>query len=197
MKSVISMNIAMEMRVSVCLTLTYTMDIFVIRVMASVIKDDVGHLTNSVNQQLEEFCIRFECKETRFFMDLHDCDATRDCNKSGICNNFNHCHCNKGFVPPSCKAMKGQFGSVDDGHQFPEARSSIQKRYATSPKHQLLLIGYVCLPVLIILTAILIMQNKLREFFYGEETEDERSVTEESSSSSKLSLSSSNSLSQL
>ncbi|XP_049722039.1 disintegrin and metalloproteinase domain-containing protein 5-like isoform X2 [Elephas maximus indicus] len=153
---------------------------------------DVTYVEDGTPCGPEMFCIRFECKETRFFMDLHDCDSTRDCNKSGICNNFNHCHCNEGFVPPSCKAMKGQFGSVDDGHQLPGARSFIQKRYATSPKHQLLLIGYVCLPVLIILTAILIMQNKLREFFYGEETEDERSVTEESSSSSKLSLSSRN-----
>ncbi|KAM9622480.1 LOW QUALITY PROTEIN: disintegrin and metalloproteinase domain-containing protein 5-like [Trichechus inunguis] len=136
----------------------------------------------------EMFCMRFHCKETRFFMNTQACNSTRHCNKNGICNNFNHCHCNQGFVPPMCKEMKGQFGSVDDGHQVATG-SFIQERYATAPKRQLLLIAYICLPVLIVLTAVLIMQNKLRELRYREETESERSVTEESSSSSRLSFS--------
>ncbi|KAM9622478.1 LOW QUALITY PROTEIN: disintegrin and metalloproteinase domain-containing protein 5-like [Trichechus inunguis] len=136
----------------------------------------------------EMFCVRFRCKETRFFMNSQECNSTRDCNKNGICNNFNHCHCNKGFVPPMCKEMKGQFGSVDVGHQVATG-SFIQERHATAPKRQLLLIAYICLPVLIVLTAVLIMQNKLRELRYREETESERSVTEDSSSSSRLSFS--------
>ncbi|XP_007933253.2 disintegrin and metalloproteinase domain-containing protein 5-like [Orycteropus afer afer] len=218
------------------------------------------------------FCIRFSCKETRFFMDSKACNSIVHCNKSGTCNNFNHCHCHKGFVPPNCTIMKGEFGSVDDGHKFktvifrdqagwmrvattgrcplvPEGSpktiweqrkilllrslqdsyqmldraailapkdtrnpylknvlarytylsilitgknsgsyqfmeeyltvltelgtSFMQGRYATSQKQQLQLIAYICLPVLIIVTAILISQNKLRELCYREETESE------------------------
>lgn len=36
-----------------------------------------------------------------------------------ICNNLNHCQCEKGFDPPTCLQKKGEFGSIDDGHKAP------------------------------------------------------------------------------
>ncbi|MEJ1284973.1 disintegrin and metallopeptidase domain 5 [Cricetulus griseus] len=36
-----------------------------------------------------------------------------------VCNNYHHCHCDKGFNPPNCEKMSGQFGSIDDGHSYP------------------------------------------------------------------------------
>ncbi|CAH6787152.1 Adam5 [Phodopus roborovskii] len=61
------------------------------------------------------FCMSTVCREKRFLSDL-TCDASRDCNNHGVCNNFQHCHCDKGYKPPNCEEMKGQFGSIDDGH---------------------------------------------------------------------------------
>ncbi|KAL1763947.1 disintegrin and metalloproteinase domain-containing protein 5 isoform X1, partial [Sigmodon hispidus] len=63
------------------------------------------------------FCIDARCRETRFFMDLQLCSVSSDCNNHGICNNFNHCHCDKGYYPPFCDEMEGEFGSIDDGHK--------------------------------------------------------------------------------
>ncbi|EHB05206.1 Putative disintegrin and metalloproteinase domain-containing protein 5 [Heterocephalus glaber] len=38
------------------------------------------------------------------------------CGPGMICNNFQNCHCNKGFSPLECQLKKGEFGSIDDGH---------------------------------------------------------------------------------
>ncbi|KAM6221041.1 disintegrin and metalloproteinase domain-containing protein 5-like [Rhynchocyon petersi] len=38
------------------------------------------------------------------------------CGPDMVCNNFNHCHCDKNFAPPHCVEMAGEFGSIDDGH---------------------------------------------------------------------------------
>ncbi|OBS82810.1 hypothetical protein A6R68_23203, partial [Neotoma lepida] len=39
------------------------------------------------------------------------------CGPDMVCNNFHHCHCERGFTPPNCERMGGQFGSMDDGHK--------------------------------------------------------------------------------
>ncbi|XP_021074349.1 disintegrin and metalloproteinase domain-containing protein 5-like [Mus pahari] len=64
------------------------------------------------------FCVGAVCRETRFYINSSGCDSTRDCSDHGICNNFEHCHCDKGYNPPFCEEHKGQFGSVDDGHKY-------------------------------------------------------------------------------
>uniref|UniRef100_A0A8D2DQ57 Uncharacterized protein n=1 Tax=Sciurus vulgaris TaxID=55149 RepID=A0A8D2DQ57_SCIVU len=64
------------------------------------------------------FCFRMVCREIRHFVDEEGCHVSRDCGDQGICNNLNHCHCNKGFVPPNCQAKSGEFGSIDDGHMI-------------------------------------------------------------------------------
>uniref|UniRef100_F1RZL6 Disintegrin and metalloproteinase domain-containing protein 5-like n=1 Tax=Sus scrofa TaxID=9823 RepID=F1RZL6_PIG len=51
-----------------------------------------------------------------FKFNYGECNSSRHCNANGVCNNFNHCHCKKGFVPPDCNVGNG-FGSIDDGHQ--------------------------------------------------------------------------------
>nr|KAF6427086.1 hypothetical protein HJG63_000295 [Rousettus aegyptiacus] len=142
----------------------------------------------------EMFCVNFTCKEIKTQVDFKACHNSFHCNDSGICNNFNHCHCKEGFVPPDCEAMKGEFGSIDDGHSILTTKSSLERRSATSPKRQFQLIFYISLPVLIITAAVLIKQGKIRELCYRSDTESERSVSEESSSNSRLSSSVSNSL---
>ncbi|GAB1293055.1 A disintegrin and metallopeptidase domain 3 [Apodemus speciosus] len=36
----------------------------------------------------------------------------------GVCNNLQHCHCDRGYNPPYCDEFAGQFGSIDDGHKY-------------------------------------------------------------------------------
>ncbi|KAL6039019.1 hypothetical protein STEG23_007149, partial [Scotinomys teguina] len=64
----------------------------------------------------EMFCMKMVCRERRFLTNFSICNPSRDCLDHGVCNNFHHCHCDDGFAPPTCEKMKGQFGSIDDGH---------------------------------------------------------------------------------
>ncbi|XP_073758739.1 disintegrin and metalloproteinase domain-containing protein 5-like [Callorhinus ursinus] len=139
------------------------------------------------------YCLRFKCVEVQYQITNEECNSTY-CNSHGVCNNLNHCHCEKGFDPPTCVQKKGEFGSIDDGHKAPSGKSYLREQNTTPSKHRFLLIFYISLPVLIITAIVLIKQNKIRELCYREETESERSVSEESSSNSKLSPSVSNSL---
>ncbi|XP_012371463.1 disintegrin and metalloproteinase domain-containing protein 5-like [Octodon degus] len=62
-----------------------------------------------------QFCDRWTCKEVQYIIN-ESCDPARHCSNNGICNNFQRCHCFKGFYPPECQIRKGEFGSIDDGH---------------------------------------------------------------------------------
>ncbi|XP_074187601.1 disintegrin and metalloproteinase domain-containing protein 5 [Rhinolophus sinicus] len=141
------------------------------------------------------YCVKFRCLEIKHQADYTKCSKSDNCNDHGICNNFNHCHCDKGFAPPHCKAMKKEFGSIDDGHKIKTSKSLLEERSTTPPKHRFQLIFYISLPVVLIITAaVLIKQGKTRKRCCRGETESERSVSEESSSNSKLSPSTSGSL---
>nr|XP_023486436.1 disintegrin and metalloproteinase domain-containing protein 5 isoform X8 [Equus caballus] len=133
-----------------------------------------------------KYCINYTCVEIAPRTNYMACNAPIHCNNSGICNNFNHCHCKKGFAPPDCEVMKGEFGSIDDGHKIKTGKSYLEER-SSLPKHRFQLIFYIFLPVLIITAVISIKQKKIKELCYSGETESERSVSEESSSSSKSS----------
>lgn len=41
-------------------------------------------------------------------------ECPEGCNGNGVCNNKGHCHCMKGFAPPTCK-HPGIGGSEDSG----------------------------------------------------------------------------------
>ncbi|XP_059857504.1 disintegrin and metalloproteinase domain-containing protein 5-like isoform X2 [Delphinus delphis] len=142
----------------------------------------------------EMYCLGFQCVELKYHVNFRSCSSFRDCNSNGICNNFNHCHCRMGFAPPHCNPMAKDFGSIDDGHRRKVGKKLLLQRSLSLPKHRFQLIFYASLPVFIIIIAIIIKQSKIRELCYRGEPESERSVSEESSSNSKLSLSVSNSL---
>uniref|UniRef100_A0A452TWF5 Disintegrin and metalloproteinase domain-containing protein 5-like n=1 Tax=Ursus maritimus TaxID=29073 RepID=A0A452TWF5_URSMA len=63
------------------------------------------------------YCLRFACVEAQYQIPTAQCNSTY-CN-SHVCNNLNHCQCEKGFDPPTCLEKKGEFGSIDDGHKAP------------------------------------------------------------------------------
>uniref|UniRef100_A0A8C2MAY7 A disintegrin and metallopeptidase domain 5 n=1 Tax=Cricetulus griseus TaxID=10029 RepID=A0A8C2MAY7_CRIGR len=137
------------------------------------------------------FCMSTVCREMRFLSDFKSCDATRDCNDHGVCNNYHHCHCDKGFNPPNCEKMSGQFGSIDDGHSYPVQGKSYKRQQSNGifSKQQLQLIFYISIPAVIIITAIFIKQSKLRQLCDREGSESNRSMTEDSGTLSKLTTS--------
>ncbi|XP_012611545.1 disintegrin and metalloproteinase domain-containing protein 5-like isoform X2 [Microcebus murinus] len=139
------------------------------------------------------YCLNHQCLEVRFIMNAALCDRYTTCSDHGVCNNFNHCHCKKGFVPPECQPQKDAFGSIDDGHTIKTPKSSLERRQGAHQKSKFQLIFYISVPVLIITTAALIKQKRVRELCNREESESERSVSEESNSSSNLSTIESNS----
>ncbi|CAK7296224.1 Disintegrin and metalloproteinase domain-containing protein 5 [Vulpes lagopus] len=132
------------------------------------------------------YCINFSCVEIQYQINTHQCNSSY-CNSHGVCNNLHHCHCEQGFAPPRCLEKKGEFGSIDDGHKAPSGKSNLREGNTTPSKHQFQLIFYISLPVLIITAVVLIKHKKIRELCYRGETESERSMSEESSSNSKLS----------
>ncbi|XP_031247085.1 disintegrin and metalloproteinase domain-containing protein 5-like [Mastomys coucha] len=134
------------------------------------------------------FCVQANCKETRFHMDLNSCNATRDCNDHGVCNNFHHCHCDRGYNPPYCDERPGQFGSIDDGHKYfvEDGKSYKQQNHNILPKQRLQFILYISLPLIMIISAVVIKQSKLSRLCVRERSESNSSTTEDSVSNSKL-----------
>uniref|UniRef100_A0A8C6QUN7 A disintegrin and metallopeptidase domain 5 n=1 Tax=Nannospalax galili TaxID=1026970 RepID=A0A8C6QUN7_NANGA len=125
----------------------------------------------------EMYCLNMECKETRFLIDYKSCDSSITCSGNGICNNFQHCHCNKGFFPPFCEKKEGEFGSIDDGHLYHiPGRSNLQKKHGISGKHWYQLIFYISLPVTVVIIAAIIKQSKLIELCSKEEPESYRYI---------------------
>ncbi|XP_077887376.1 disintegrin and metalloproteinase domain-containing protein 5 isoform X1 [Ictidomys tridecemlineatus] len=132
------------------------------------------------------YCERMQCKEVRFIIDESVCNATRNCDNHGVCNNFNHCHCEEGYTPPDCAKKAGGFGSVDDGHEIKMAGKSADRGPGSSQKQYFQVSMYVSIPLLIITIALLINQDKIRKQCFREESEADRSMAEENTTTSSI-----------
>ncbi|XP_039608387.1 disintegrin and metalloproteinase domain-containing protein 15 isoform X3 [Polypterus senegalus] len=56
-------------------------------------------------------CINNKCQDVSLFGVV---DCQKKCNKHGVCNSNENCHCDPGWAPPDCK-VAGNGGSLDSG----------------------------------------------------------------------------------
>ncbi|KAK7122943.1 hypothetical protein R3I94_019909 [Phoxinus phoxinus] len=59
-------------------------------------------------------CLDFTCVNSSLLDQSQKCDAQRNCNSNGVCNDQFHCHCYNGWAPPNCD-KSGRGGSIDSG----------------------------------------------------------------------------------
>ncbi|EHB15246.1 Disintegrin and metalloproteinase domain-containing protein 25 [Heterocephalus glaber] len=72
---------------------------------------DIGDVKDGTECGNKTVCINRRCVPMPLW--TSDC-SLETCNRSGICNNKNHCHCDYGWAPPDCM-IEGYGGSVDSG----------------------------------------------------------------------------------
>ncbi|XP_019489987.1 PREDICTED: disintegrin and metalloproteinase domain-containing protein 29-like [Hipposideros armiger] len=73
---------------------------------------DVGHVRTGTPCGFGKFCLNTYCNGTMAAI-VYDCEPSK-CNRRGVCNNQNNCHCHVGWKPPEC-IQKGAGGSVNSG----------------------------------------------------------------------------------
>ncbi|XP_032774447.1 disintegrin and metalloproteinase domain-containing protein 24-like [Rattus rattus] len=78
--------------------------------------DDLGDIKDGTNCGPQHVCISRKCVNKPSWKS--DCSPDT-CNKRGICNNKQHCHCDYGWSPPLC-VENGTGGSIDSGSPAPE-----------------------------------------------------------------------------
>uniref|UniRef100_A0A8C0YDD7 ADAM metallopeptidase domain 9b n=1 Tax=Cyprinus carpio carpio TaxID=630221 RepID=A0A8C0YDD7_CYPCA len=100
-------------------------------------------------------CLDFTCLNSSVLDQSQKCDAQRNCNSNGVCNDKFHCHCNNGWAPPNCDKT-GRGGSIDSGP------AQIGKNY--SLRDGLLIFFLLVLPILVALIIILLYIFKRDSF---------------------------------
>ncbi|MCJ8738079.1 hypothetical protein PDJAM_G00031500 [Pangasius djambal] len=75
---------------------------------------DPGYVKTGTVCAAGKVCVNFGCVNSSVLTQGQKCDAERDCNGNGVCNDKFHCHCNNGWAPPNCTEW-GRGGSVDSG----------------------------------------------------------------------------------
>uniref|UniRef100_A0A8D2JQN2 Disintegrin and metalloproteinase domain-containing protein 2 n=1 Tax=Sciurus vulgaris TaxID=55149 RepID=A0A8D2JQN2_SCIVU len=118
------------------------------------------------------YCVNKTCRETHLVR--YDCNATKKCKGSGICNNFGHCHCFPGHRPPDCAFQIGSpGGSIDDGNVLKSDDLFLKKGYNAHRYNWLILSFYIILPFFITFTLVIMKRNEMRKSGNRENTEYE------------------------
>ncbi|XP_058511084.1 disintegrin and metalloproteinase domain-containing protein 20-like [Ochotona princeps] len=72
---------------------------------------DIGEVKDGTVCDKDKICLNKRCV-SRIRLSV-DCQR-QHCNRRGVCNNKQHCHCHPGWAPPNC-TVKGLGGSIDSG----------------------------------------------------------------------------------
>ncbi|XP_056627688.1 disintegrin and metalloproteinase domain-containing protein 9 isoform X2 [Triplophysa dalaica] len=75
---------------------------------------DPAYVKTSTVCAPEKACLEFTCKNSSFLDQSQKCDAQKNCNSKGVCNDQFNCHCNDGWAPPNCD-KGGRGGSINSG----------------------------------------------------------------------------------
>uniref|UniRef100_A0A8C0JX55 ADAM metallopeptidase domain 20 n=1 Tax=Canis lupus dingo TaxID=286419 RepID=A0A8C0JX55_CANLU len=95
-----------------------------------------------------KYCLNQNCT---FYQDMgFDCDVST-CNFRGVCNSKKHCHCMRGWKPPTCEE-KGAGGSIDSGP--PPDREYVLRGKVTVSVNRAL--GLIVIRTLLFLTGLII-----------------------------------------
>ncbi|XP_047395356.1 disintegrin and metalloproteinase domain-containing protein 20-like [Sciurus carolinensis] len=88
---------------------------------------DIGQVKDGTSCAPGKICIRKKCAS---IVQLPQTCHPETCNMRGVCNNKQHCHCDRDWSPPDCK-NKGNGGSEDSGpapeKHKPELNVSVKK----------------------------------------------------------------------
>ncbi|XP_036138156.1 disintegrin and metalloproteinase domain-containing protein 20-like [Molossus molossus] len=104
---------------------------------------DIGDVKDGTECGAEHVCVQRKCVNRSSL--LSNC-SPETCNMNGICNNRQHCHCDRGWDPPSC-LEKGFGGSIDSGK--PPRIKSGRRQITTFLPLLLLILFFVVLGLLI------------------------------------------------
>lgn len=92
-----------------------------------------------------KLCLDFTCRNSSVLDQSQKCDAQKNCNSNGVCNDQFNCHCNDGWAPPNCDT-KGRGGSINSG--------PAQIDY--SLRDGLLIFFLLVVPILVVLIVVLL-----------------------------------------
>ncbi|XP_064342138.1 disintegrin and metalloproteinase domain-containing protein 20-like [Camelus dromedarius] len=111
------------------------------------------------------YCMNQNCT---FFQDFHfDCDVKK-CNYRGVCNNLKHCHCQRGWKPPTCQE-RGPGGSTDSGPP-PDKEIGIRAKIVFNVN--------ISVALLLLRFSLLLLAGVFGSFFHLEAIEDKKTTGE-------------------
>ncbi|XP_037382354.1 disintegrin and metalloproteinase domain-containing protein 25-like [Talpa occidentalis] len=76
---------------------------------------DIGEVKDGTTCGVDRICLHRKCVPAALLTSRCSWDT---CNRNGICNNKDHCHCDPEWKPPFC-LRRGHGGSVDSGPPMP------------------------------------------------------------------------------
>ncbi|KAI7796954.1 disintegrin and metalloproteinase domain-containing protein 9 isoform X2 [Triplophysa rosa] len=115
-------------------------------------------------------CVDFTCTNSSVLDQSQKCDAQKNCNSNGVCNDQFNCHCNDGWAPPNCD-KRGRGGSINSG--------PAQIDY--SLRDGLLIFFLLVVPILVVLIIVLLYvfkRDSLKRCVKGRPSKRNRSSNE-------------------
>ncbi|XP_058145836.1 A disintegrin and metallopeptidase domain 3-like isoform X1 [Dasypus novemcinctus] len=150
---------------------------------------DPTFVDNGTQCESEKYCLNGRCINRP---PRRRCSPSANCSGHGVCNNFNHCHCDVGYAPPACESTPSSpGGSIDDGFWILSENGLYlpvrPRRRRAAQNNGLLISFYIFLPFLILTGIIALKWNKVKGLWNRIGTVSEGSTSEDSQSHTNMS----------